>query len=60
MPIHFANLEKTKEIYRAITNAALNSDLDTQTSIKLLESYNNDGRFTEAIRELKKQISNMH
>ena len=53
LPIDF-NTEKKKEIHRAITYAALNSDLDINTSIKLLDEYNRTGIYTEAIQELKK------
>ncbi len=50
---YYDDTEMSNEIYRAITNAALNSNLDTDTSIKLLETYNKAGRYDEAIQELK-------
>ncbi|MBP3924620.1 hypothetical protein J6E39_05200 [bacterium] len=46
---------ETRKTLGAICNIALNSDVDVKTSIKLLKAYNENGRFTEAIKELKKQ-----
>ncbi len=46
---------ETKETLGEICNIALDSDIDVKTSIKLLKAYNENGRFTEAIKELKKQ-----
>lgn len=56
LPIDNSSYPKMCEIRRAIIDAALNSDLDADASIALLEGYNDDGRYTEAIEKLKQQL----
>lgn len=37
----------------------MNSDLDVDTSIKLLETYNGTGQYSDAIKELKNKPKNV-
>lgn len=57
LPINSVLNKHIRNEYRnAITEVALNSDLDIETSIKLLTTYNESGCYTEAIEELIKQL----
>ncbi len=55
LPIHRASRDGKKEIHRAIYEVVTNSDLDLKTSIKLLKTYNFDGRYSDEIETLKRQ-----
>jgi len=58
LPLNYSDQSRkeAKVIHRVIVNAALNSDLDVKTSIELLEKYNHDDHYSDAIEELKKQL----
>lgn len=55
IPLDYVEEDSTdilREIHLAISNAALNSNLDTKNAIKLLKEFNTNGIYNDAIKAL--------